>query len=162
VSEAVAFDVYGVVMSADGEADLDATGRKRTALREARLRAARPARDVLPSAEGDPDLDAEWLGSAATTGTTSYGDVVLLDFEKNTASCVRCAQVLGKASDDFRFGCVVEVTGTSAAGPVRGQDYSQETVQIRHYYCPGCGTQVEAEVAALTGPYSGFRIAAPA
>jgi N-methylhydantoinase B len=162
VSEAIAFDVYGVVMSADGEADLDATGRKRTALREARLRAARPARDVLPSAEGDPDLDAEWLGSAATTGTTSYGDVVLLDFEKNTASCVRCAQVLGKASDDFRFGCVVEVTGTSAAGPVRGQDYSQETVQIRHYYCPGCGTQVEAEVAALTGPYSGFRIAAPA
>jgi len=159
VSVDVAEHIYGVVLR-DGKAEPEATTQRRAVIRASRLGAGRPASQVL-GVPGANDLGASWIDETRAAGRTSYGDVVDFDFDRGVASCMACQHELGPANGDFRLGCLVEVTTTSAAGPVRGQDYADDTVHIRHYYCPGCARRLEAEVAAASGPYAGFRIAAP-
>ena len=108
---------------------------------------------MLPS-PGDDDAGSDTPHS----GSTTYGDLVQFDFARDEATCMKCAQVLGSAHADFRYGCLVEVTSVAAAGPSRGQDYGNDVVNLRRFYCPGCSRQIDAEVAALSGPYSAFRV----
>ena len=116
-----------------------------------------PARDVLPSPG-----DQEAAEDTPHSGSTTYGDLVQFDFARDEATCMKCAQVLGSAHADFRYGCLVEVTSVAAAGPSRGQDYGNDVVNLRRFYCPGCSRQIDAEVAALSGPYSAFRVTSAA
>lgn len=162
VSESCAHGIYGVVLGPEGQADTDATSARRATIRESRHANSQPASQVLDADADDPVWDADWIVDGQVGGRSAYGDLLVFDFDSDQTTCMQCGHILGGAKHDFRRGCLVEVTGPSAAGPVRGQDYSDETVRLRRFYCPGCLRQLEADVVALTGPHPGFRIGAPA
>lgn len=157
VSLVAARDIYGVVLDPEGDVDTDATTQLRSSIREQRRVIALPAKDALsgPIADGGESLPL------AGEGATRYGDLVEFDFEVGEARCVACSERLGSVGDDFRRGCLVEVSAVDAAGPMRGQDYGRDAVSLRRYYCPGCVRQLDVEVAAPTGPHSSFRLLAP-
>ena len=150
VSAESAREIYGVVASADGSLDVDATARRRSDIRDHRRRAGRPADELVASSAGTTHAGAR--------GVVSYGDLVSFDFDSGRASCLACGHDLGPADEDFRRGCLLEISGVEAAGPVRGQDYGRDAVQLVRYYCPGCARQLDTEVAAPTGVRSSFRV----
>lgn len=151
VSVLSARELYGVVLrdTAPGAApdvDDDATQQARRDERLARLSRGRPAGEVLPSESPEWLGTTSWVTEHRTEGTLQVGEAVVLDFDADLAICTGCDTMLGNAHGDPRRGSLVEVTGTGAAGPVRGQDYGQDTVSLVRYYCPGCGRQFDVNV----------------
>jgi N-methylhydantoinase B len=145
VSGNVARDIYGVVIS-DGAVALAQTDDLRTQISEYRRSAGNstwqpPSDEVWSSA-------VESLSGPEVSSSIDYADLVHFDFAADTATCLRCTYRLGLASGDFREGAVVHEAPLSAAGPVRGEDYDAVDVRMIRYYCPGCGRQLEAEVAS--------------
>jgi N-methylhydantoinase B len=160
VSAPVAHDIYGVLIT-DGRIDEAATRERRETIRRGRLARARPAPEVL---SGSADADGPPLEVSRTpaTGRLRYGDLLEFDFEADRIRCDACGRELGSARSDFRLGCLVERAPVTAAGPGRGEDYDAGRIELRLYYCPGCGRQLEAQVALRTGhPPSGFRLFGP-
>lgn len=149
VSRQVAKDVYGVVVTDDG-LDLRQTDAKRREILRERLGNARPARDVL-------DFELE-LPPERGSGLTRYGDLVMFDFDRNVARCLRCDNTLSSARDDFRTGCLVEESPAHVAGPVRGESYGADGIVLRRFYCPSCGRQLEASVGLETSTLASFRL----
>ena len=86
------------------------------------------------------------------------GDLVEMDFDAGRSSCARCGADVGEAGDDLRTACLVEDTGVTAAGPVRGEGYASGSVRLRRYYCPGCGRQLEADVWLVGAPQPTFAV----
>ncbi len=154
VSVDEAKNTYGVVLEPGGAIapDLVATSTLRARLRVERLERATPYRESYP-------LDAAAFPPHSTTktdpeGSVRYWDVVALDYEADTASCIACGTGLGSARADFRSGCVAEEIPASAVGPVHGEDYLEPdntTIAIRLFYCPGCGRQLEADLVVPGG-----------
>lgn len=157
VSREMARDLYGVVLR-DGLVDASATEALRVRKRQERVRAGRPAREILAE-ERDASGVSAWITDAPGRGRLRYGDWVEFDFDADRAGCLRCGYELSRAREDFRGGCLVLEGPTSDAGPVRGQDYAATEVRLRRYVCPGCGTQLEAEVTAPDAPTAWFRLA---
>jgi N-methylhydantoinase B len=157
VSEAQARDVYGVALDPNCAVLTTETDHLRKAHRDRRI-ASRNTRWTEPD-------DSTWREAVASVGAMSagapvtYGDVVRFDFGENSASCVRCGCRLGNATTDFRSGTVAEDSPLHAVGPVRGEGYSSDEVRLIRYYCPGCGRQLEAEVA-VGGSRSAFVVRA--
>jgi N-methylhydantoinase B len=151
VSSACARQLYGVVtaaaVSGGGiEVDLAATSQARQAERRRRLASGRPARDLLPAPSAEWRERTSFVTGQQASGTLRIGAEILLDFGAGRASCAECGTALGEAHGDPRLGCLAELTGTGAAGPVRGQDYGSANVVLARYYCPGCGRQLDAGV----------------
>jgi N-methylhydantoinase B len=172
VSAAAADAIYGVVL-VDGRVDAVATRGRRESIRRTRLARGNPAAEVL-GVEGSLPIDgpetsdaagappADGTETRAARGRLRYGDVLEFDFEENHVRCLACGRRLGAARDDFRQGCLLEQAPVTAAGPGRGEDYDAGRIELRLYYCPGCGRQLEAQVALRTGhPASGFRLDGP-
>jgi N-methylhydantoinase B len=158
VSPRAAGDIYGVVL-VDGRVDEAATRERRESIRRARLARARPAAEVFRAGADAEEPPIEIAGPFAAGGRLSYGDLLGFDFDADWIHCLRCRAVLGPARGDFRLGCLVERAPVTAAGPGRGEDYDAGRIELRLYYCPGCGRQLEAQVALRTGhPPSGFRL----
>jgi N-methylhydantoinase B len=157
VSVASAEQIYGVVVASSGDVDETATSSAREAMRALRRSKSIPARE----SGGVESLSIDLPDLERGEGSTTYGDLLLYDFTHDSIRCMRCEHVLGAADDDFHMGCLVEASGPSAAGPARGQDYSDTTVTLRRYYCPGCTRQLDATITAPTGPGPAFRLIAP-
>jgi N-methylhydantoinase B len=156
VSSEAAAALYGVVLK-NGQVDEPATVVRREELRRGRLVGSRPATEVLLD---DPHrVASQWIDMAEGGGILSYGNAVQFDFDKDEAVCLSCGRVLGAARADFRRGCAVQETPVTAAGPVRGEDYDLGRIRLRLYLCPGCGRQLEVEVALVGSSGSGFRLA---
>ncbi|MGH2662935.1 MAG: hydantoinase B/oxoprolinase family protein [Actinomycetota bacterium] len=158
VSTEVARALYGVVVH-DAGVDEEATRSLREDLRRERLTAA----ERVPP-EDDPAWEeaTRWLQEVKGRGILRYADLVVFDFDADEARCARCDHLLGRARADFRFGCVVEESATSAAGKVRGEDYANRAVILRRYYCPGCARQLAAEVTTANSPSARFVLASGA
>lgn len=157
VSVASAEQIYGVVVASSGDVDETATSSAREAMRALRRSRSIPA----PESGGVESLSIDLPDLERGEGSTTYGDLLLYDFTHDSIRCLRCEHVLGAADDDFHMGCLVEASGPSAAGPARGQDYSDTTVTLRRYYCPGCARQLDATITAPTGLGPAFRLIAP-
>jgi N-methylhydantoinase B len=156
VSVEAAATLYGVVL-ANGELDHQATIARREELRRSRLKRSRPAAEVLGRERSDPACD--WIDAAKGNGRLRYGNALEFNFEADQAACLSCGQVLGSARADFRRGCALLESPVTAAGPVRGEDYDRGRIRLRLYFCPGCGRQLDVEVALVGGPTTGFRLA---
>ncbi|HUF80532.1 MAG TPA: hydantoinase B/oxoprolinase family protein [Burkholderiales bacterium] len=159
VSKRVAHEIYGVVLLDGGSVDEEATRTRRESIRRERLSRARPGKEVL-SAGGDAGAPPIEIASTPDAGgQVSFGDLLQYDFDSDQIRCLQCREVLGPACGDFRLGCLVEEAPVTRAGPVRGEDYDAGRIHLRLSYCPGCGRQLDAEVALRSGhPPSGFRI----
>jgi N-methylhydantoinase B len=121
--------MYGVVISG-GTADAEATRRRRSALRTERLGGANPA----------PPASAPAGGVAITEYTMVSGSRFL---------CRCCGRDHGPADENYKLSLIVKTLPIAQMSPTMPDPaaFIDEAVEFRAFICPGCGTQVETEVA---------------
>ena len=133
VSVAAAREIYGVVMDAAGQLDLDASARLRAGRRDARRRKDGPVKRLK--------------GKVIARTTDS------LELRRAAGGvhfcCSRCAADLGSVRENYKDHCVKAELDISAANPNIGdwRRYIDDRPVFRQFYCPGCGGLIENEVA---------------
>lgn len=144
VSAATATAVYSVVLDADGGLDAAATER----LREERLAARRalaPGHEVLPVGDGSggaPEEEAAVPGPAQVLGESLEIDAA------GRYRCRQCEHDLASNATNWKWWAATEElpVGPEAIGaPILARP--QRDLVFRRYCCPGCGTQIDTEVA---------------
>ncbi|TMH63236.1 MAG: hypothetical protein E6H48_19915, partial [Betaproteobacteria bacterium] len=138
VSLAAAREIYAVVIAPDGNIDEPATRKLRSSRRETnRQKDGHVAR-----------LDGPSLARLT--------DSLDLRREKDGvhAACSRCAADLGLASGNYKDQCVRRDADIQAANPNIGdyRRYIDDRPVFRQFFCPGCGTLIENEVARENDP----------
>jgi N-methylhydantoinase B len=121
-------EIYGVVLDDDGNADADASEKKRAAIREARIGHA-PERSINADASPSAPVqvaDGKWV-------------------------CGMCGEDLGDSTWNWRDAAVTsehEISERFAelALNVRTRDQF-EPVVIRENYCPGCASSLAVDIA---------------
>lgn len=128
VSLDVARNIYGVVLDARGDADLDATRTQRKELRSARL-GRQPVKEVA----NDAPLFAP------------------LRIEGGLWHCAQCDEDLGPAIRNWREKAIKAESDISQRfAELRSQVRSRqngEAVVMREYYCPSCASSLSVDVS---------------
>jgi N-methylhydantoinase B len=140
VSRDSASRIYGVILDDAGVVDTAATLRQQAAIRDGRRRAQPPAA-AIDSRDPAP-LGSGWR-------ITEHVEVLRAS---GLTRCRRCGRGLARGGTDHTAGCLTESAPLTAAGPNRGEAYDRGRFRLRLFYCPGCLTQLEAEVAAEGAP----------
>lgn len=122
--------VYGVVFSAAGPPDAEATAAHRATLTRRRLQEAEPPARPVPEGTAVPDVDALPL----YPGVVQRGGVALAE---------QSGALLARAPDHWTDGCPVLVEWRPEGGP---------DVVTRSYLDPRTGTILYAEVALAEAP----------
>jgi N-methylhydantoinase B len=140
VTPAAARDLYGAVLD-PGSGRVD---RAATAARRAAIRAERVARHGRPARRRDGDLVIE----------ASPYLVVKRDDAGLYWCCARCSADLGPAAGNYKDGCMREDRPVEASNPLAGDParFIDDAVEFRQFYCPGCGTLIENEIAIAADP----------
>jgi N-methylhydantoinase B len=138
VSQAAARDLYGVVLTPAGRVDLEATRLLRARRREVNRRT---------------DGKVHRLQGKLVARLTDNLD---LRREKDGLhmGCTKCAADLGPVRDNYKQHCVQRESDISAANPNIGdyRRYIDDRPVFRQFFCPGCGTLIENEVARAADP----------
>lgn len=138
VSEAVAHQVYGVVITSDGAGvDLEATQRRRDELREARRQHARGPQ---------PNGSRHKLEELPPHGLMPAGDSLAVLLETRVYLCAKCGQELCGVNENVKEHLLREDASLVTSGPVRGEMYDQGRFHLRLFYCPCCVALVNTEV----------------
>ena len=68
--------------------------------------------------------------------------------------CVNCDADLGPMIDNYKDHCIREDNPVSHAVPLSGdpQRFIDAAPLFRQFFCPGCGTLIENEIALATDP----------
>jgi N-methylhydantoinase B len=138
VSPAAAREIYGVVITSEGNVDEPATQKLRGSRREAnRKNGGHVAR-----------VDGPLLAHLT--------DSLALRREKDGvhAACSRCAADLGLASGNYKDQCMRRDADIQTANPNIGdyRRYIDDRPVFRQFFCPGCGALIENEVARENDP----------
>ncbi|MDQ6924256.1 MAG: hypothetical protein M3Z74_08780, partial [Pseudomonadota bacterium] len=138
VSVASAREIYGVMISADGVVDATATRMLRISRREANRK---------------KDGDVVRLGGAVLARLTDSLDL-RREGDGVHAACCRCAADLGLARNSYKDRCVRRDADIGAANPNIGdyRRYIDDRPMFRQFFCPGCGSLIENEVARENDP----------
>jgi N-methylhydantoinase B len=148
VSARCAAEQYGVVVDTAGRVDAAATAARRRALRAERLARGRPpvgATNGHQAGNGHEAAAEPLQRVSEVLAIGRRGDDLVLQ--------CRCGQVLGPATENFKLGAVLAELPLQAAGPhVNPAGHSPGRFVFRHYYCPGCATLLETEVALAGSP----------
>ncbi|MGH8595521.1 MAG: hydantoinase B/oxoprolinase family protein, partial [Gammaproteobacteria bacterium] len=134
-----AHTLYGAVVTPDGKIDGDATAAHREELRTARVRRnSRPARE----------RSGTWLFDA---GACLH---VKQDANGSFWACAKCATELGATSLNYKEACIREDLPVTKANPLIGDParFIDEVVSFRQFCCPGCGAQIDNEIAVERDP----------
>ena len=69
-------------------------------------------------------------------------------------ACRTCSTDLGVTQHNFKDGCIREDSPVSACNPLIGDpaDFIDDKVAFRQFYCPGCGAQIDNEIAVSSDP----------
>ena len=64
-------------------------------------------------------------------------------------ACAKCSTDLGPTDEAYKAGCIREDHPVSSSNPLIGapERFIDDAVSFRQFYCPGCGTLIENEVA---------------
>ncbi len=138
VTPAEATRLYGVTV-ADGRVDAGASALRRAALKAERLGHAVSPRS--PSESEDP---------AESTRLNEY-----LRVERHRIVCRRCGHAHCAEDENVKLSLGVQIEPVTALSPLSRDpaDYIDEPVEFRRFFCPGCATQVETEVALSRDPF---------
>jgi len=144
VSREWAARVYGVVLAADGSVDAAATEGARTALRDERRRAA--GADTVADgrrARWDPVTDGVRLGES-----------VFYDVSRSEPiQRCRCGQELAPAEQSFKLSVPQATFPVQRIGPdVNRYEINGARFELREFYCPGCWTRLDVEIARVGDP----------
>ncbi|HVX31547.1 MAG TPA: acetone carboxylase subunit gamma [Solirubrobacterales bacterium] len=68
--------------------------------------------------------------------------------------CLRCEQSLGAATENYKLSAAIEQVELSEGNRYIGDPgrYVDERMVLRRFYCPGCGTLLDTEVARQDDP----------
>jgi N-methylhydantoinase B len=138
VTVAEAARLYGAVFT-EGVLDTDASAQRRAMLREARTGVV--TAEPPPADESDPP-----------------GSIRLNEHLRAQAGrivCRRCGHDHCSSAENYKHSLIVQVLPVTALSPVNRDPavYIDEPVEFRQFICPGCGTQVETEIALSRDPY---------
>ena len=128
--------IYGAVLDANGQVDAAATERNREAVRAGRVARLKGARAAVKAA-----------GAVIAHATDN------LQVRRNGHAphwaCAHCATDLGPLSANYKDGCLREDAPVSASNPLVGEPrrFVDDDVAFRRFYCPGCGSEIENEIA---------------
>jgi N-methylhydantoinase B len=144
VTETAAKDTYGVVLSfRDGRArvNLDETASRRVAILRRRLGGQ------APRARQPRSPDGERLSLHVTAVTNGDG--------RRTRCCTHCHTEIGREDQPLLEELVRERVGVAERWSRTATLPGVGRFQFDRYYCPGCGTQMEAEVVWVDGDGDG-------
>jgi N-methylhydantoinase B len=135
---------WGVVLSADGEVDAPATAARREELRaERRSAASHAAPDGTPSRPWDAAEEGIRLSEA-------------LFYERRDGGLAlrcRCGHVLGPAAEPYKQLAAQARFPVQRIGPeVNPYEVGGRRFELREFYCPGCFTLLEVEIARPGDP----------
>ena len=140
VTHETARAIYGVVIDRQ-------TGALDRAQTEA-LRQETRARRVAPAGQRPRRLTGE--------AVMQITDALVLRRAGETLhhSCAACAADLGPIGENYKDHCRREDQPVSAATPLAGDParYIDAKPQFRQFFCPGCGTLIENEIALADEP----------
>jgi N-methylhydantoinase B len=139
-------DIYGVVIN-DDAVDIEATRERRMEIRERRL--GHPVASQLCQRQEVPRTAyrlGEYLQAARLNGAQMI-------------QCTWCGEVLCRAEQNWKDHAIVRRASLATAGPLRVEN---EQFFLREFFCPGCATVLEVEVASDDMPPLHDRIAMPA
>jgi N-methylhydantoinase B len=140
VTSAAARDIYGVVID-EKSATLDAKATKslRDSVRRNRVKniAVKPRK---------------LAGGNAVRITENL--LVRLDGTAPHHCCAKCDSDLGPTTDNYKDHCLREDKPIQASSPLVGDPhrYIDDEPVFRQFFCPGCGTLIENEIAVTTDP----------
>jgi N-methylhydantoinase B len=142
VSHEIARAVYGVVIAGD-HVDVAATKEARRAIRDARIREAKPA---VP---GEVQLTRVEGGDVMHP----VGDVVEAVRVNGLAAirCSECHQRLSAYDEEYKLGALVRELPITATSPLNARGLVDDFV-LREFCCPGCGTAVAINVQRRGAP----------
>jgi N-methylhydantoinase B len=136
---AAAREIYGVVLD-DTARRLD--DKATHALRE-ETRRARVARATRPRAR-------RLSGPLALRITENL--LVRVEADGPHHACAKCDADIGLAHDNYKHHCIQEVRPIGHAAPLAGDPhrYIDARPEFRQFFCPGCGSLIENEIAVAT------------
>jgi N-methylhydantoinase B len=148
VSDAVAQDIYGVVVNRDGAApnfDRDATLAQRQEIRDQRRRDGRPVAASSNGAQRTAVTDARrilGIGLAADL-VRDGGEAIFV--------CQQCRQPLGPASADPKEGALFRSVRIDTLSSWNRYGLVDD-IEVREFYCPSCMHMIEVQVAKKADP----------
>ena len=146
VSAAAAGGVYGVVLTEHGEADVEATVRRRQEMLTARLAEARPPSRVDGASPARSSQAAFTLGSALA---------LLRDGGALWVTCAGCGHGLGSAGENWKEHAASLDLGCDKLGTPTTLD---ARMAITAYLCPSCGTALDVAVGRRdAAPYQDLK-----
>jgi len=139
VTEQTAHEVYGAILDAQGKVDSEATLCNRSKIRAARISGR--AHEVT-NRDGPVVFE---VGSGL--------NVIDADGQ-HVWACAKCSADLGASDGNYKDGCIREDRPVSASNPLIGAPdrFIDDEVVFRQFYCPGCGSLIDNEVAVDTDP----------
>jgi N-methylhydantoinase B len=133
ITPEAARSIYGVVLD-EGTVNIPATESLRAEVRAARL-----------SGNGKSAVKVE--------GTTLFDLTDNLSLKENGNgqhyACRKCACDLGPRGENYKAHCLQENATLDHANPLIGDPHRfiDDTPEFRQFFCPGCGTLIENEIA---------------
>ncbi|MGA1473346.1 MAG: hydantoinase B/oxoprolinase family protein, partial [Burkholderiaceae bacterium] len=145
VSVEAAKNIYGVLLQPNGEVDTAKTNALRTSMFN--------QRKTYP-VNGKSDHKALRLGGKIFKEVTENLCLQYAEAGKTTKttirwSCRHCQTDLGPASENYKLGCARHDAPIAASNPNIGDwtRYVDDEPFFRQFFCPGCGSLIENEVA---------------
>jgi N-methylhydantoinase B len=137
VSPRMAEQVYGVIVDAQGSADLAATQRRRAQMRRERLADATHMAVRATRCDG------------AIRSRPSENLHIRAGAPGDRWCCAGCATDLGAARGNYKLGCARRDAPIETANPIVGDParYIDVRPVFRQFFCPGCARLIENEVA---------------
>ncbi len=128
-------NIYGVVLDeTTGDVDLKATETLRSGARAARL-----------GKNGNGALKVEGESLLDLTDTLSLRE----NGNGKRYTCRKCTTDLGPQGENYKAHCLQENATLDHANPLIGDPHRfiDDTPEFRQFFCPGCGTLIENEIA---------------
>jgi N-methylhydantoinase B len=138
--------VYGVVIPQDGRVDPDATASRRDEVRDERRAAA--------LAHGTPGVGGlgETPWDPAEHGVR-LSESLFYDLRGDPSVRCRCGHVLGPAEGNYKDLAASAAFPVQRIGPeVNPGHWNGARFELREFYCPGCFTLLEIEIARPDDP----------
>ena len=134
-------EIFGAVLDAADEVDVAATEANRAAIKTERLKRLGNGR-APENRKGEVRLQASDNLDIRADAAGMYW------------ACSDCATSLGAADENYKDNCLVERRPVSTSNPLVGDPavFVDDEVEFRLFHCPGCGTQIENEIAVSTDP----------
>lgn len=142
VSRENALHAYGVVIGADGRAEIEATAQHRDSIRRARLEEATP-----PPGERRGRLDLGQLEQ----DLRPWENLVLADIDgRSVWACASCGENLGPATENYKLSAARQERDPHDVDPdryPRPADFCDDPIVFRQFLCPGCGALFNTEIS---------------